>query len=744
MRKIVRFVVWPLLAVIVILGAIAAYIAATFDPNHYKPQVVQAVKDKTQRTLKLDGNVKLTFIPSIGATLDKASLSERGNEREFAAAEDLHVALKLVPLLSKQVVIDAIEANNLRASVLRYKDGKTNIDDLTGAGSTSKAGDQVAPSAVTVDIDHITLKNAAITYVDQEAGAKYELAKLNVKTGRIANGIPSKVDIAFNAQSDKPKLDVDAALNATVTFDPPKQHYALEGLDLTARGAAAGITDLVLSAKGDVDAKIATKEFLVSKLSVAGTGKQEGADLNIKLDVPKLNATKDKVSGEKVVLDATMTDAKGKKVIKLEVPAIGGNAQAFQAAAMTLAIDMQQSGAATKVKLTSPLAGSIDAEKLELAKFVAAVIVNDPKLPKNPIDATITGGAVVDLARQNASMTFATKFDESNVNGKAGLTRFSPPFYTFEINVDQLDADRYMPKTEAKKQPEQPLDLSALKGLNATGSVRIGSLKVANVKAANVRIEIKAADGRVDVRPIAANLYQGTLAGALSLQAAVTPVITVKQNLTGVNVGPLLKDAVNFDTLEGRGNLSVDVNGQGNTVSAITKALNGNAALRLTDGAIKGINIAGSIRGAKEQLGALRGERTQAASQTEKTDFSELAASFDIKNGVAHNSDLSGKSPLLRLGGAGDIDIGNERLDYLVKATVVASAAGQGGKELAQLKGVTVPVKLTGSFSSPQYAIDFSGMAASAAKALVETNKEEIKGKVQDQVMDKLKGLLGR
>jgi AsmA protein len=77
---------------------------------------------------------------------------------------------------------------------------------------------------------------------------------------------------------------------------------------------------------------------------------------------------------------------------------------------------------------------------------------------------------------------------------------------------------------------------------------------------------------------------------------------------------------------------------------------------------------------------------------------------------------LSGKSPLLRLGGAGDIDIGNERLDYLVKATVVASAAGQGGKELAQLKGVTVPVKLSGSFSSPQYAIDFSGMAASAAK----------------------------
>jgi AsmA protein len=105
---------------------------------------------------------------------------------------------------------------------------------------------------------------------------------------------------------------------------------------------------------------------------------------------------------------------------------------------------------------------------------------------------------------------------------------------------------------------------------------------------------------------------------------------------------------------------------------------------------------------------------------------------------------LSGKSPLLRLGGEGDIDIGNENLDYLVKATVVATAAGQGGKELVDLKGVTVPVKLSGPFTAPQYKIDFAGIAAGAAKAVVEGKKEEIKAKVQDQLQDKLKGLFGR
>ena len=745
MNKIVKFVVLPLVGMIAVIAALAAYLAATFDPNQYKPQIVQEVHDKTGRTLKLDGDIKLSLFPSIGATLGKASLSERASDREFAGADDLHVALKLFPLLSKQVVVDAIEAENLRANLVRFKDGKTNMDDLTGGGDTSASTAKGGEPQVKVEIDHVTIKNATITYTDQAAGAKYSLSKLNLKTGRIANGVPSKIDVSFTAQSDKPKLDVEAALKATVTFDLANQHYALEGLDLSAKGIAAGISNLVANAKGDVDAKLANKEFLLSKIKVGVTGKQESGDLDVKFDAPKLNVTKDKVSGEKIALDATLNEPKGKVAIKLEIPGIDGDAKSFAAAAMTLTVDMQKNGATIKAKATSPLAGSVDAERIELANLVTTVKINDPKLPKNPIDATITGAAVVDLAKQNASLTFVTKFDDSNINGKAGLSKFAPPFYAFDINIDQLDADRYLPKSDPKqKQPEQPLDLSALKGLNANGGVRVGSLKLANVKAANVRIDIKAANGRVDVSPIAANLYQGSLAGSMSVQVAATPVIAVKQNLNGVNVGPLLKDAANFDTLEGKGNVTLDVGGQGSTMSAIKKALNGNVAIRLTNGAIKGVNIAGSIREAKAKLGTLKGDKTQAASQVEKTDFSELSASFNIKNGVAHNRDLSGKSPLLRLGGEGDIDIGNERLDYLLKATVVATVAGQGGKDLAELNGVTVPVKLSGTFTAPQYNIDFSGMAAGVAKAVVEKKTEEIKARVQDQVQDRLKGLFGR
>jgi len=85
MNKIVKFVVLPLTALIVIVVAIGAYVAATFDPNQYKGQIVQAVKDKTKRTLELDGDIKLSLFPSIGAKLGKSSLSEYASEKEFAA-----------------------------------------------------------------------------------------------------------------------------------------------------------------------------------------------------------------------------------------------------------------------------------------------------------------------------------------------------------------------------------------------------------------------------------------------------------------------------------------------------------------------------------------------------------------------------------------------------------------------------------------------------------------------------------
>ena len=128
MSKIVKFVVLPLAAIVIIVVAIGAYIAATFDPNQYKAQIVQAVKDKTKRTLRLDGDIKLSFWPNVGAELGKVSLSEAKSEKEFAAVDNARVSVKLMPLFSNQMVVDEVRVKGARAALVRFKDGKLNID----------------------------------------------------------------------------------------------------------------------------------------------------------------------------------------------------------------------------------------------------------------------------------------------------------------------------------------------------------------------------------------------------------------------------------------------------------------------------------------------------------------------------------------------------------------------------------------------------------------------------------------
>ena len=68
-----------------------------------------------------------------------------------------------------------------------------------------------------------------------------------------------------------------------------------------------------------------------------------------------------------------------------------------------------------------------------------------------------------------------------------------------------------------------------------------------------------------------------------------------------------------------------------------------------------------------------REEGESAGDKTQKTAFSELSASFTLKNGIAHNEYLDVKAPLFRVGGAGDIDIPNSALNYVAKASVVAT-----------------------------------------------------------------------
>ena len=105
-------------------------LTATFDPNKYKDDITKVVKDKKDRTLTIAGNLKRSVFPKLGVELGALTLSEYKSDKEFVKLEGAKVYLELMPLLSKEVIVDKVEVHGLTANVVRNKDGKFNFDDL--------------------------------------------------------------------------------------------------------------------------------------------------------------------------------------------------------------------------------------------------------------------------------------------------------------------------------------------------------------------------------------------------------------------------------------------------------------------------------------------------------------------------------------------------------------------------------------------------------------------------------------
>jgi AsmA protein len=510
------------------------------------------------------------------------------------------------------------------------------------------------------------------------------LSNVNLKTGRIASGVPGKLELAAKIEGRQPQVALQVNLDTSYRLNFETQGLALASLELKAVGDAPGLAGLDARLKGDtVDYDPQAGRIDLAGIDLAAKSKD---GLDAKLSIPKLRLAPDRA--ESKAITGAVKLVKPQQVIdaKLALSALEAKGKQIQFSRFDVDLDAKTGDLAVQGKLGTPVTLSLDTKQVQLPGIAGDLAVSGPDIPGKSLKAAVKGGARADWGKRNANAEVALKVDESNIQAKVGVANWDQPAVNFDVVADRLNVDRYFPPAKpgapapaggagspagGGAAAEKPIDLAALKTLNATGNVKVGALQVQNIKADNVAAGIKAAGGRLDVSPMSANLYQGTLAGAAAVNANNNN-FALKQTLTGVSVGPLLRDAANRDLMEGRGNVALDVATTGKR-TALKKALGGTANVALKEGAIKGIDIAGAVRQARALLGS-KSALEQEAKGGQKTDFTELTASFAIKNGVAHNDDLKAASPLLRLAGAGDIDIGEGRLDYLVKATVVATS----------------------------------------------------------------------
>jgi AsmA protein len=358
--------------------------------------------------------------------------------------------------------------------------------------------------------------------------------------------------------------------------------------------------------------------------------------------------------------------------------------------------------------------------------------------------------------------------DESKLNFSMNASDFSKPAVTFDLDLNQINLDRYLPpksdeKSSAKQQdqetesktmelskesapgPIKKADYTPLRRLVLDGRLKIHALIANKAKIQDVMLKIHAKNGIFNLDPVKLNMYQGNVSGNATLNVAKDmPKSNINLSVSKVESGPLLRDVLERDILEGVMHADVTLAMAGTDLSVFKKTLNGKGELVFNDGAIKGIDLAGMVRNVQAAFGL-----AEKSDQKPKTDFAELKAPFTIANGVLNTPETSLKSPLLRVIANGTADLVKETLDFRVEPKLVGTIKGQGDEK--QRSGIMVPVLVTGNFSSPKFRPDLKSVAkeqfqenvleSEKVKKILE--KEELKD-IQETTKGLLKGVFGQ
>lgn len=780
-----KAVVWGLGVVVglpVALAGTAAVLVNTIDQQALLNNVSEVVKTDYNRTLAFNGPVKLKWFPSIGADLSGISLTEFASDKQFLSADKVSVSIAFMPLLSSQVVVDSVVAEGVSLNVVKNKEGKFNFDDLAGAGGDAPAEKPAEPTeggqAVNFSVADISLSKLNLSYIDQAEGLQASLSDFSVTTGRIEPGVPTNVSIEGAVSANKPKVAINIKADTGLEFGLGEAMYAkLNGLSASVDGSVDGQAANV-SVKADqldLDPNKLTIDAKALVAEIAGALPDVGK-VQASLNAPAIQLSDTKATGQSIKLKANLDQGERKVNADLDISNLSGNLKESVKADIALKAALDEGSRKVNVNLATPLQAHVENQTASLAALKGNVDITDPAVPKGkanlPIDAVIQ----LNNKAQTVSAKLKSEFEQTPINLEANVNNFANPFIKANLAAGKIDLDAIFPpseKAESSKPAEGeaniddiPVDLSPLKAINMDVVAKVQALKVSGVTVSDINVRALSQNGKLTVSPMTSKLYEGSSTGTVVADAN-TNAMVIKQTLSNIQIEPFLKEVLNRDLAQGKGDVKIDLTAKGKTVGEIKRNLNGQLAVSLADGAVKGINLGERLQSLGNLLSGGLSNQTAQAEPDKSTQFSSLGVSFDIKNGVATSNDLKIMAPLFRIGGQGVINLVENSLDYQADASIVATSTGQGGKTLdAGLVGLTVPVKLYGGFSAIQWKLLLEDLAKAALKKKAnidtdalkaqadakkealkkeaEAKQEELKSKAEDKLKDAFKGFLSR
>ncbi|WP_129775835.1 AsmA family protein [Peristeroidobacter soli] len=719
--KIAGIVVGGIVALIVVLLlAVVLFV----DPNDYRADIERAVESKTGRQLTLSGDLHLSIFPWLALKAGPASLGDAPGfgDEPFIAIQEARVGVRLLPLLSGKIEVGDVRLAGARIRLITDEQGRNNWADLgERKEATTPAPANEKPMEVPT-IAGLEIEDAAVTLENRQEKTRRVVRDFNLKTGRLASGEPFDLNTDF-VLDQEPSLSARVKLATQVTADLEANAHRLAKpeIDVTITGQGYPKEGIPVKIVADsLSADVARELYRLEALSVTTTWKGEGFP----------------AAGVPVVLQAKDFNA---------------NLAAQTLELSGLALDLagaHLSGSLTgKEILDAPaMSGPLKLDQVSLRTWAPKLGVSLPATTDPKVFEKLSFSGTVSMTKSSAEVgDIVLQLDDTIAKGMLGVADFDSKALRFDLNVDRINADRYLPppveqpaKT-ATKEPPTPIPVETLRNLNARGQLQVGEAIFAGIKFTKLKLGVNARDGKVRFNPSQASMYGGNYSGDIGIDATSDVArISLDEHISGVDFAPLFKDFFETDRVAGKGAANLKLTGSGKNTDDIMKTLEGTVDFKVADGALEGTDLWYEIRRARAVLKQQAiPERTGPA----RTAFTALTGSGAMKNGVLSNNDLNVAMQYLKVTGQGTVDIPASTLDYkLIAAVLKIPREGADTAQMQDMVDAEIPVKITGSLTDPKVRPDLEGYLKNELKQRVDKEK----GKVEEKLKDKLKDLFKR
>jgi AsmA protein len=302
------------------------------------------------------------------------------------------------------------------------------------------------------------------------------------------------------------------------------------------------------------------------------------------------------------------------------------------------------------------------------------------------------------------------KLGDGAFNGWASVDLSSKPLVKLDLDFQRLDLAGPSSSAASSLQglPQGwsniAFDLKGLNYVDVEARISAAEINIGEAHFAPAAIDAALAGGVLNARIANLGAYGGQASGDLILDVSqASPSYTLRGDLVGVRALPLLRSTAGFDKLDGRLQAKLALRSSGNSQRAMMSNLAGSVLAQFQDGAIKGLNVAQMIRALASTT--LSG---WPAGKEQTTDLTQLGLSFRIENGKASTSDLNLVGPLVKMTGAGTVDLAAQTLAFRVEPKLVMTTEGQG--RTSDPVGLGIPVVIEGPWADPRIYPDVAGI----------------------------------